>query len=160
MILNHYNAIKTVLNTSLNGTVKEKNITWYNDQYNRTEEVKGHSWPAVFIEFVQPINWQQTGNGLLTANVDINLHVVMHKLIDDPTALLLLSNDVFKAVNNKAIEENYQLSSELVLSASNLVEGYDNLKANVLTFTTEIASNYGMQELTEVPVKFKVNLEK
>lgn len=160
MILDHYNTLKTVLNTHLNGTVKAKNITWFNNQYNRTEEVKGHSWPAVFIEFVQPINWQETGNGLLTADVDINLHVVMHKLKDDPTALLQLSDTVFKAVNHIALEGNYQLSSEFVLSGSNLVEGYDNLKAQVLTFTTEIASNYGMQELTEVAVEFKLNMEK
>ena len=58
-----------------------RHISLWNDNTAKLEEENGFSLPAVFVEFL-PFKWSQRAQGVKSATMAINLHIVTETLAD------------------------------------------------------------------------------
>lgn len=151
MYIDYFNAIKTFLNTNLS-TVKT--VDWFNDQYNRYEDLKAQSFPAAYIEFVDPLKWETNGNKLQSARSRIKVHLVIFDIADAPNKGLNLGKDLFKAMHGLVlVNDDEQLSTELVRVESDLNTTFDQLKIIEMVFETTLYDTSAMPNYTEVTAR-------
>ncbi len=155
MIIPHYNSLKTLIEDRLTSF---KKVDWFNNQYERYEDLKATALPACYIEFPSDIDWQQVGNNVQYAEVDIVLHLVVFDVKDAPVSILNIASDTFKELNTQTLwDETEQLSTELVRVKSSLTTNYDQLKVVKMTFRTNIADISGAKETAPVNATFVIN---
>lgn len=131
-----------------------KSIDWYNDQYRNTEKKKAETYPAVYIEVLDPQRWDSGSDGLQVADMRIQLHIVIFDLKDQPNAILELAQTIYLGVNNKALYrsiDNKQFSTPLQRVSSEFVKNYNQLKVMKLTF------RFGYFDESNYPVLQSVN---
>lgn len=134
MYTNYFKAIETLIKDGLNDI---KTIDWFNNQYERYEDLKAVSLPAVYVEFENPVNWITQGDGLQSANTSITFHLVVNDLGDSPEKMLALANKLHKLLHlNCLMNDNLQLSTKLMRTQSSLENEYDQLKVMVLNYAT------------------------
>lgn len=116
-----------------------KSVAWFNDQYKNTKEQKAESYPAVYIEILDPVNWKQLGDGLQTAKMNIQLHVVLFNLKDEPNAVMELAQLLHVAIQRKCLLDvnDKQITSELCRISSTLPKMYNQLKVMKVTYECE-----------------------
>jgi hypothetical protein len=142
MYTEYYNAIESRIKQGLNSV---KTVDFYNAQYQRYQELKANSFPAVYVEFDNPITWKTQGNGLQTADTVIKLHMVVKDIADSPAAALGLASDLSKLFHLHSLSDTKQLSTELCRSETSLETEYDQLKVVVISFVTSLA-DYSFEE--------------
>tara|TARA_R110002111_G_scaffold180375_2_gene245985 strand:+ start:81 stop:560 length:480 start_codon:yes stop_codon:yes gene_type:complete len=157
MYINYFNALKTLIKSNLN-TVKT--VDWFNEQYTRTEELKAIEYPAVYIEFGNPVFWKTGGDGMQYAETNITLHIVYFDVEDAPNTSLTLASDTHKLIHSKTLMNgDEQLTSSLVRTASELVTEYDQLKIIKLTYDCTLYDCSTMPVVTKVnPIDLNVSL--
>ena len=131
-----------------------KSIDWYNDQYRNTEKKKAETYPAVYIEVLDPQRWDSGSDGLQVADMRIQLHIVIFDLKDQPNVILELAQTIYLGVNNKALYrsiDNKQFSTPLQRVSSEFVKNYNQLKVMKLTF------RFGYFDESNYPVLQSVN---
>lgn len=154
MYINYFNAIKTVINERLSAV---KTVDWFNNQYNRYEELKAVALPAIYIEFQQPMFWSTAADGLQTADTEIKLHLVLFDVADSPEVNLNLASDLNKIMHRFILMDGAeQLSTELVRIQSSLKTNYDQLKVIELTYATELYDCSTMPVRTPVAISLGV----
>lgn len=152
MILPHFNALQTLIETGLNSI---KKIDWYNGQYNRYKDVKAVPFPNCLIEFPDEIDWRAGGNGVQFADIDIRLHLVVFDLNDNPVSIYQLASEVYKFINNKVLLDGIeQLSTELVRNRSTKITPDDQIKVMILSFGTNISDVSGCADTIPVNAQF------
>jgi hypothetical protein len=132
-----YKNIKTLLQELLETKVPAiRKIDWYNQQYLNTEKQKAINYPAVYIEVLDPQNWEDASAGLQVANMRIKLHIVDFDLKDDPEDIMDLTQTVFLAVQGVALYDfvnDIQVTSKMVRVATEFTTRYNQLKRMSLT---------------------------
>lgn len=135
-----YQDWKNALQTLLQAEVAElKEIDWDNEQWLNTEREKATDYPACYIKFANPINWQTKADGLKTAGSTIALTVVGNTLEDSPADIMEVASKVQKALHLKPLrKDDVTIASKLMLSSSTLNTRRRQLKVIGLTFSTEL----------------------
>lgn len=137
MYTDYFTIIKALINERLN---EIKTVDWYNNQYERYENLKAIKFPAVYVEFDNPMNWITQGDGLQSADTTIRFHLIVNDLGDSPEKLMLLANKLHKALHLTALtDEGEQLSTKLMRTQSSLETEYDQLKVMVLSYATTLS---------------------
>lgn len=132
-----------------------RTVDWYNDQYDRYEDLKTIALPACYIEFENPIQWVTNGDGLQTAQTEIRLHLVVFDVADSPNPSLELANDLHKTIHSHSLfKDNEQLSTELVRTSSALKTEYDQLKIIVLSYATTLYDTTTLRRYIEARPTF------
>ena len=149
MYIKYFNSIKTLIKSNLNSI---KKVDYYNNQYTRTDELKAVEYPAVFVEFQNPMNWKTGGNGMQYAETFIILHIVYFDVADAPNTALILSSDIHKIIHNSTLLDtnNNPLSSSMVRTASELKTEFDQLKVIRLTYDCALYDYSTMPVVTEI----------
>lgn len=157
MYIEYYNALEALIKTNLNAI---KTVDWFNQQYTRTEEEKAIGYPAVYIEFENPMAWHNGGNNMQYAKTSITIHLVCFDVKDAPNTSLSLANDLHKLINYKTLMDgNEQLSSSLVRTQSELETDYDQLKVIKLNYDCTLYDYSTMPETTDVgPIDLNVQI--
>lgn len=151
------NALETLIKANLNAI---KTIDWYNNQYSRYEDLKAIKLPACYIAFENPIRWQTNGDGLQIAETSIKVHLVNFDVADSPVASLNLANELQKVIHGKRLmEDNEQLSTELLRTHSEVVQDYDQLKVIILTYACTLYDLTTLTRYTEVMPDFILNVK-
>lgn len=154
-----YNAYYNSLKDLLKLIPELKEFDWFNDQYSRYEELKPNLFPAVYIEFQNPLIWQDGGNGLQVAeNTNINIHIVQFGLKDEPSDEMDIASIVFKKVNGQSLKDanGDDLSTPLTRSSSELITKFDQLKVIIISFRTALYDKSAMKQLVPANPTLKV----
>jgi len=153
MYINYYNDLKQLINTNLTAI---KHIDWYNGQYTRYEQVNATAFPALYIEFGNPLNWETHGNGLQVAvNAEIRFHLVLFDVNDNPEQQLQLAQQLHKLLHLHKINDistGKQLSTPLMRTSSELITEFDQIKVVVLSYATALYDDSTMPQTTSVNV--------
>lgn len=148
-----YIQLKELLQTSIVANLPTvKSVDWFNDQYKNTKDQKAESYPAIYIEILDPVNWKQLGDGLQTAKMSIQLHVVLFNLKDEPNAVLELAQLLHLAIQQKCLLDvnEKQITSELCRISSTLPKRYNQLKVMKVTYEFEYYDDSAMP--IQVPI--------
>lgn len=146
MYTDHFNALQSVINNQLiNGA--ELPTEWYNQQYQRLENFQGHTFPRVYIEFLQPISWEVVSKNRKEANATIRLHLAVHDETDQYDYLLATAEQLIALLDGKPLKLNdAPISTSLTMQQTNALTPSDALKVMIIDFAARIA--------TEKPVKY------
>lgn len=154
------NEVYTVLKERLKDVKNIKRVDWFNNQYNNMDDEKATRYPAVYIEFINPINWNQSGNKYQYATCTIRLHCVLFDIRDSPLRALKFGQLIFEEINSKALydDNKTQLTSELVRRDTTFPTRYNQLKVVEMDFECEVYDTTGMPQLKDVAnVDFIIN---
>ena len=150
MYISYFNAIKTVIEAKLPAV---KTFDYFNNQYNRYDDLKAVKLPAVYVEFQQPVFWQTKSNGWQTADTTIALHIVMLDIRDSPERNLLLANELHKIMQGLALMDGLkQLSTAMMRTQSSLKADYDQLKVIELVYATELQDDTAVAPKIEISI--------
>lgn len=136
-----YDALEAIITgIQSNGSNAFKKFDWYNEQYQNTEQEKATRYPVVYLEIIDPINWNQLGNDVQCANMRAMLHVIHYDVKDSPLELMDLSQLVYSALNRKCLwlPNNDQLSTSMVRYYTELPKRYSQLKVSKIGFEFEV----------------------
>lgn len=152
------NEVYTVLKARLKELTEVKKVDWYNEQYQNTEDEKATRYPAVYVEFLEPINWRQSGDKFQLADCTIKLHIVVYDILDSPLRTLQVAQAIFEHINSKGLYDGAkQLTTELVRSSSSFPKRYNQLKVVEMNFDFEVFDVSGMPMVTPVSPTFIIN---
>jgi len=146
------NSIYEVLKGRLKAISSVKQVDWFNGQYNNMDDEKATKYPAVYVEFLDPINWVQSGNKFQHASVGIRLHCVLFDLLDSPLRTLTFSQAIYENINSKSLYDtnDFQLTTEMVRTATTFPKRYNQLKVVKMDFNCEVFDVTGMPIVEEV----------
>jgi len=149
------NAIETLIKTNLNAI---KTVDWYNQQYENYEDEKAINFPACYIEFEDPIDWQSLASGVQQAtNAKIRLHLVSFDIADSPEPAMELTTELHKVIHTKRLMDGSdQLSTELMRTQSELITRYDQLKVTILSYQTTLIDCSAVKATTTVTASLVV----
>lgn len=149
-----FNEIYKALQSQLNGVASIQKVDWYNEQYQNTEDERATRYPAVYIEFLDPVNWVQNGRRWQHATIGIKLHLVVFDLLDSPLRALEFGQLVFEQLNNAVLTDanSGQLTTELVRESTTFPKRYNQLKIIELTWQCEAFDSSGMQKVESTQV--------
>lgn len=138
IILRLYAAVKAQIETNPN----VKTVDWYNEQYQNTEKENPRAYPAVYIEFIDPIEFTDASNKMQHTSAKILLHCVTNYLTDSPEAALNFSQWIAGTLNGKDLfttigETPAQLTTKLVRQNVSMPKRYKNLKVVKIQFICE-----------------------
>ncbi len=159
MYIDYYNDLKQHITANM---PEIKHIDWYNGQYNRYEEVKATAFPALYIEFGNPLQWQTHGNGLQVAvDSSIRFHLVLFDVNDNPELNLALASNLHKLLHLYKIKDanSVQLSTGLMRTSSELLTDFDQLKVIILEYSTALYDYSTIKPTTQVNVQPNVSGE-
>lgn len=155
MILPHFNSLQTLIEDNLTDI---KKVDWFNDQYNRYEDIKALPKKLCLIEFPDTIDWQARGNGVQQADVDIRLHLVVIDIKDSPVSIYQYAANVYQFLDKKVLwDGNDQLSTELVRVRSTKITPDTQVKVIILDFRTNIIDTSASPQTIQVSPTFVVN---
>ena len=136
MYTDYFNTLQTLLKANVNSL---KTVDWYNHQYERYTDLKAVALPACYIEFEEPIAWQNASNKTQIAQVNISLHLVQFDISDSPKKIMELAKNTHLAVQGRALTLNGKpLSNSFTRSESELITQYDQLKVMKITYLTTL----------------------
>lgn len=148
MYIKYFNELKALINNRLN-TVKT--VDWFNNQYNRTEDLKAVAYPIVYIEFPNSI-WDTAGKGLQTSKTSIKFHVIVKDVGDSPEPVLELAQELHKIMHRRVLKNTTeQLSSAMVRRESELLTEYNQLKIFTLNYDTMLYDCSTMPVFVQAP---------
>lgn len=155
-----YNTLYTLIKTQLNGIQDIKLIDWYNEQYQNYDSEKAIPRKAVFIEILDPINWEEMTPGQ-SGQVRFRLHCAVFDVKDSPLVALNLTQKVFTALQRKTLldKDGNQITTELIRSESSMPKRYDQMKVTLTTFVTQLYDASGIDETVDVNVDFNVDVD-
>jgi|SRR5690554_761660 len=150
-----YNTLYTAIKQQLNGIQSIKLIDWYNDQYRNYESEKAIPRRAVFVEILDPVNWDQLTPGQ-SGEVRVRLHCVIYDVKDSPVPALEFTQEVYEALQRKDMMDvnGHQITTEMLRSESNMPKRYDQVKVTQVTFRAHLYDGSGIEEGTQVNVDF------
>lgn len=153
-----FNQLYDVLKGRLNAVSSVKKVDWYNDQYRNMDDEKATRYPAVYIEFIDPLVWRQSGRNFQLADCKIRLHCVVFDLTDSPIRTLNVAQDVFLAINGKSLYDtsNFQLTTELVRTESDFPKRYNQLKVEEINFSCEVFDVSDMPQVVATNPTFTI----
>lgn len=155
-----YNTLYTAIKNRLQTVNEIKSIDWYNQQYQNTDKEHVETYPAVYIEFLDPVNFKNGGEKWQHATVSFRLHCVVHDLTTSPTASLAIAQkatislhgvDLYRTINNPTPVEE-QLTTKLVRTAGTLPKRFKNLKVSLADFNCEAFDSSLMDDVTLAPI--------
>lgn len=132
-------------------------ITWFNQQYEITDQKHPINPPYVLVE-IEPFDTMSHGRGFQMAEVFVKLHVVTdhHKDIrsDNPKLDDALDNFVICDLLNKALhgkqarttENNEPIVSGISRARIETVHDYDNLFITIVTYKMNAYDCSGMKD--------------
>ena len=136
MYTDYFNALQTILKAHLNAF---QTVDWYNRQYERYTDLKAVALPACYIEFEEPIAWQNAGNKTQMAEMNISLHLVQFDIGDSPEKVMELAKNTHLAVHGRRLTLNGNpLTGSFTRSESELITQYDQLKVMKITYLTTL----------------------
>lgn len=155
MYIDYYNSIKSIIDCHLEAI---KTIDWFNNQYERYEDLKAVAFPALYVEFEDDIDWETLGNGEQQAETQIVFHLVAFDIGDSPASILLQAKELHKILHGKLLsDEELQLSTELVRTKSRLNTEFDQLKVVKLTYDTTLFDYSTVKATKTVEVSLGIN---
>lgn len=152
-----FELIKNQLEDRVKTTEGVKKVDWYNQQYQFTEKESGTRYPVVYIEFLDPVEWEETGREFQHGDVIIRLHVVVYDVTDSPSRTIAFAQNVFKNVNGKSLympvvgDNDFQLTTELTRVRTTMPKRYNQLKVVMMDFKCQAFDTSVMPEYTETP---------
>lgn len=150
MYLQYYTPLKTTLIalSSIN------HVDWFNNQYDRTEELNAIKYPAVFVDFESPTIWQDRGQGQQAGIARISFHVVVNSLADTPELADQKADEVHEALQNKSITTAAAvvLSTKLMRVESEIILDFDQIKVIKITYACELTDQSTQDCLVETNV--------
>ncbi len=137
MYIDYFNSVQTLINSNLNSI---KTVDWYNNQYTRTEQLKATDYPAVYVEFENPMRWETGGDGLQYADTSITFHLVLFDVADAPSSALGIAKDLHSLLHSTTLKDsnNKPLSSSMVRTSSELIVNFDQLKIVKLVYSLAV----------------------
>lgn len=155
-----YNTVYEAIKQHLNAVQSIKEIDWYNQQYQNFNSEKAIPRRAVYVEMLDPVNWDQMTPGQ-SGSVNITLHCVVYDVKDSPVKALEFAQEVWKALQRKDLfdEDNQQVTTELIRSSTNMPKRYDQVKVMQVTFVTHVYDGSGIEDTQDVNVNFNVNVD-
>ena len=137
-----YNELYKAIKQHLNTVTEIKHIDWFNDQYRNYETSKGIPRGQVFVEILDPVNWNQMTPGQ-NGTVRVRLHCVLYDVKDSPVPALEFTQKVMKSLQRKDMfdDQDEQLTTEMIRSESNMPKRYNQVKVTHVTFTAELYDN-------------------
>lgn len=155
MYIEYFDAIEQIISNEVQEINK---VDWYNDQYERYEDLKAVKLPAAYIEFDNPFPWTTNGNGLQTASAAFSLHIVDFDVKDKPNDTFLLAKKINKALHGKALWNGQkQLATKMVRIQSSLLTNYDQMKVIILRFDTTFYDDSTIPETIPANTDFTIN---
>ena len=161
-----YNTLYEAIKVRIQTVGGVKSIDWYNLQYQNTEKEHAEPYPAVYIEFIDPVTFNTGGEKWQHMQLRFRLHVVIHDLTVSPLSAIQVAQDVTKAlhgldlyrtVNNPTPVEE-QLTTKLVRVAGTLPKRFKNLKVSLVDFLCEGFDSSLMDDVTLAPItNFVIN---
>jgi len=148
MYLQYY----TPLATRINALSNIQSVDWFNNQYERTEELKAIKYPAVFVDFESPTVWTTQGKGLQIGLAQISFHVVVNNLNTEPDLADQRADDVHKELQDSVISnsDGVVLSSRLSRVESEIILTFDQIKVIKITYSCELQDRSTMACESEV----------
>lgn len=153
-----YDELDAAIKAKLLLITEFKTAEEYNDQYRNTEKDDAKDYPASYFEFLEPINWDDAGEGWQHAPVTVRIHVVSFTLRRDKVKLHTLGQKVFKAFHKSTLfgTGGYHLTSKMTRVASSVPKRYKQLKVMTIDFSFEAYDNSGMEDLGTQLVGFTI----
>lgn len=146
-----YDKLYKAIKQHLNNVPDVEHIDWYNNQYRNFENEKATPRAAVFVEIIDPVNWNQMTPGQ-SGTVQVKLHCVLYDVKDSPVPSLEFTQEVMKALQRKDMmdDQDEQLTTEMIRSQSNMPKRYNQVKVTHVTFTAELYDNTLMDPTQQV----------
>lgn len=161
-----YNTLYTALKTKLEAIPALKSIDWYNAQYQNTEKEFAEPYPAVYIEFIDPVNFNTGGEKWQHATLRFRAHVVVHDLTTSPLGTLQIAQlvtqmlhgvDLYRTIDNPDPTEE-QITTKLVRVSGTMPKRFKNLKVSLVDFNCEALDSSLMDDVGLAPItNFTIN---
>ncbi len=132
----YFEAIKNILNSKVTAI---PSVGIVRNQYENYGTITSANFPKCYVEFVNPIQWETKGEGILKASGAIKLHLVLHHESDIPNASWDIAFDVNKAFHGKPLLKNTEpITSELMRSETELISKHPKIHVLTQTYATTL----------------------
>src|SRR5690606_30816116 len=98
-------------------------------QYRNFEDNKAIPRQAVFVEILDPIEWDQMTPGQ-SGDVRVRLHCMLYDVKESPVPAMEYTQKIFLALQRKDMmdADGKQLTTEMLRSQSEMPKRYDQVK--------------------------------
>lgn len=101
-----YTVFFQALAEHIQDTYQPKHIDWWNEQPEKHEEIHAHDFPAVYIEFGDPLTWEDSGSGEQQSEAEIHLHLVVFDLVASPVSAMAQAQLLHAVVQDVSLEQD------------------------------------------------------